>query len=679
MARVAPILPSLNGGEWSPRLYGRVDLQKYPAALRRMINFVGLSQGAATRRPGTHYVANTKGNKVARLAPFEFSTVQAYMLEFTDLVMRVFKDRGIIESSPGVPLEVVSPYGAALLAGLKWAQSADTMYICSPSKRPYKLTRTSHTSWSFTAVAFLDGPYLPQNTTATTLALSSTSGSVTVTASSTTGINGGAGFASTDVGRLIRFLDASGAWTWLEITAFTDTTHVTATVKGSAASAGTAVATWRLGAWSDTTGWPSCVSFFQERLFFAATSSQPQTAWASKSGDYENFQPTTTASSPAPATLDDNAITLTISDDRVNAIRWMSAGRQLVVGTVGGEFTIAASNLNEAITPSNATVKRETTRGCADLQPVRVGQAVLFVQRARRKIFEMAYNYEVDAQVAPDMTLLADHLFRSQVAEVAYQAEPWSMLWAVRADGLLLGFVYLRDQSVTGWSRHPLGGTGAKALSVACIPGDGQDELWLVVERTVNGSTVRHVEYLAYEFYPEDDTDKDDAFFVDAGLTYDGAAATTLTGLTHLEGETVQVLADGAAHPDCVVSGGAISLQRAATRAHVGLAYTSTLETMDIEQGAQDGTAQGRRRRIHELGVKFWATLGAKVGRDGNMDRIEFRRGSDPMDASPPLFTGEKRVPFPPGWDVECRVVVEQDQPLPCTVTALVPHMNTHD
>ena len=672
MARVAPILPSLNAGEWSPRLYGRVDLQKYPAALRRMINFIGLSQGAATRRPGTHYVANTKSNAVARLAPFEFSTVQAYMLEFTDLVMRVFKDRAIIESSPGVPLEVVSPYGSSLLAGLKWAQSADTMYICSPSKRPYKLTRTSHTSWSFTAVAFQDGPYLPQNTTTTTLALSATSGSVTVTAST-------ALFASTDVGRLIRFLDTGGAWTWLEITAYTDTTHVTATVKGNTAGAGTAVATWRLGAWSDTTGWPSCVSFFQERLFFAGTTGQPQTVWASKSGDYENFQPTTVAASPAPATLDDNAITLTISDDRVNAIRWMSAGRQLVVGTVGGEFTIAASNLNEAITPSNANVKRETTRGCADLQPVRIGQAVLFVQRAARKIFEMAYNYEVDAQVAPDMTLLADHLFRSQVVEIAYQAEPWSTLWATRADGLLLAFVYLRDQSVTGWSRQPIGGADVKVLSVACIPGTGQDELWLVVERTVNGSTVRHVEYLAYEFYPEDEDDKDDAFFVDAGLTYDGAPATTLTGLTHLEGQTVQVLANGAAHPDCIVSGGSITLQRAVTRAHVGLGYTSTLETMDLEAGAQDGTAQGRRRRIHELGVKFWATLGARVGRDGNMDRIEFRRGSDPMDASPPLCTGEKRVPFPPGWDVECRIVVEQDQPLPCTVTALVPHMNTND
>lgn len=675
MPRVAPILTSFNAGEWSPRLYGRVDLQKYPAALRRCINFIGLPSGALTRRPGTKYVANTRSDAVARLIPFEFSIIQAYMIEATDQKFRFFKDRGVIESSPGVPYELSTVYTAAQIPALKWAQSADTMYLVHPSVKPYKLTRTGHTSWTITAVSFRDGPYLPQNTTTTTLALSgtTTATSVTVTASA-------ALFASTDVGRLIRFYDGD-QWTWLTITAYTDTTHVTATISGQTITSGAAVTTWRLGAWSDTTGWPACVSFFQERLAFANTTSNPQTVWLSKSGDYENFEPTTVGSSPAAATLDDNGITLTISDDRVNAIRWMSAGRQLVVGTVGGEFTLAASNLNEAITPSNAVVKRETTRGCANIQPVRIGQAMLFVQRARRKLFEMAYNYEVDAQVAPEMSLLADHLFRSQLKELAYQPEPWSILWACRDDGMLLSFVYLRDQSVTGWAQQPIGGnaTDNKVLSVAVIPGDGQDELWLVVERTVSGATVRHVEYLTYEFYPSDENDKDGAFFVDAGLTYSGAPATVLTGLDHIEGKTVQILADGAAHPSKTVASGSITLDRSASTAHVGLGYTSTAETVDLEYGAADGTAQGRRRRIHQLGVKFWATLGANVGRENDMDRIEFRAGSDAMDDSPPLFTGDKRVLFPAGWDQEMRVIVTQDQPLPCTIVGLVPHMTTND
>lgn len=677
--RVAPILTSFNAGEWSPRLYGRVDLQKYPAALRQCKNFIGLPSGALMRRPGTKYVANTKGDAVARLIPFEFSTIQAYMIEATDLTFRFYKDLGIIESSPGVPLELTTVYTLASLPGLKWAQSADTMYIVSPSFKPYKLTRTGHTSWTITAVSFLDGPYLAQNTTATTLTPSATTGSVTVTASSTTGINSGTGFQTTDIGRKIRIL-TSGVWGWGTITARTSTTVVTMTVSSTLGGTG-AVATWRLGAWSDTTGWPSAVSFFQERLCFANTTNQPQTVWMSKSGDYENFEPTTLGSSPAAATLDDNGITLTISDDRVNAIRWMSAGRQLVVGTVGGEFTIGASSNNEAITPSNAVVKRETTRGCADIQPVRIGQSVLFVQRAERKLFEMAYNYEVDAQVAPEMTLLADHLFRSQIKEVAYQPEPWSVLWACRDDGMLLSFVYLRDQSVTGWAQHPIGGsaTDNKVLSVAVIAGTGQDELWLVVERTVSGATVRHVEYMTYEFYPADENDKDDAFFVDAGLTYDGVAADVMTGLDHLEGKTVHILADGAAHPTKTVASGSVTLDREAAVVHIGLGYTSTMETMDLEFGAPDGTAQGRRRRIHQLGVKFWATLGANVGREGSMDAIEFRSGSDAMDESPPLFTGDKRIMFPPGWDTEMRVIVTQEQPLPCTIVGLVPHMNTND
>lgn len=671
--RVTPIITNTNGGEWSPTLYGRVDIAKYNNSFKTVLNFIPLVQGPSTRRPGFHYVAATKSNAVALLIPFEFSTLQAYMIEAGDLYFRFYKDRAQIIS--GTAYEVVSPFAAAHIADLKWAQSADVLYLTHPLYAPRKLSRTGHTSWTLTEIDFLDGPYMDLNTTGTTLALSGTTGAVTVTASAVTGINSGAGFAATDIGRSIRWKDPATNWTWLEITAFTDTTHVTATIRGPNASAGTATVSWHLGAWSGTSGYPGCVTFHEERLCFAGSTLQPQTVWLSKSGDYENFGPTQANGT----VLDDDAITVTISDNKVNAIRWMESADSLFIGTVGGEKILRANTLGEALTPNNVTAKGQTTRGVANIMPVRFDRAILFIQRARKKLYEIKYSFENDAFVAEDVSILSQHITRPMLKQLAYQGTPWSILWAARDDGVLAGFTYDRAQEALAWHRHPIGGTGVKVLSVACIPGNGQDELWAIIERTINGGTKRYVEYLGYEFTPVDANDKDDAFFVDSGLTYDSTPNRTFTGLDHLEGQVVQVLADGAAHPDCTVSVGTITLQRDASVVHAGLGYESELETMDLEAGSQIGTSQGKKKRINKVMVRLLETLGCKVGRTGLMETVQFRTGSDPMDASPPMITGDKIVEFPAGWDNAATVRITQDQPLPCTVTAIVPSITAND
>jgi hypothetical protein len=266
---------------------------------------------------------------------------------------------------------------------------------------------------------------------------------------------------------------------------------------------------------------------------------------------------------------------------------------------------------------------------------------------------------------------------------MAWHQEPWRVLWCVLDDGQLVGMTYMRDQQVVAWHRHPLGGINAKALSVACIAGTNETQLWVVVERTINGGTKRYVEKMASEFWASSPPDKTGAVFVDSAIDYNGSPATVLTGLDHLIGETVQVLADGATHPDCVVSaGGEITLDRSASLVQVGLACPALLETLDIEAGAQDGTAQTRRRRISEVGVRLFQTLGCKVGyidQDGSevLETVLFRNPTDPMDASPPLFSGDKVIAFPPRITREARVVVKQDAPLPITVTAIVPRVQT--
>jgi hypothetical protein len=755
MARASHLLSTFNAGEWSPDLYGRIDLDKYRNASRRIENFVLLAQGPATRRPGTEFIAHTKDDGAVRLIPFEFSTEQAYVIEAGNGYFRFYMNGGRIETSPGTAYEVATPYGVADLAALKWAQSADVLYLTHPQFAPYKLARSGHTSWSLTPIDFQDGPYLDENVGAVTLTPAAASGSnVTLTASASL-------FVAGDVGRLVRIKHAS-VWGWAKIVAFTSATQVKIDIK-SAFGGTAAVTTWRLGAWSSGTGWPGTITFHEERLFLANSKLQPQTLWASVSGAYESFSPTGTDG----VTKDDHALNFTIADDRVNAIRWMSAGKTLALGTTGGEFNLSASSLNEAVTPSNVTVRRETTNGSADIRPERIGAAVLYVQRAGRKIYEMAYSFENDAFNSPELSLLARHLTQKGITEIAYQAEPWSVVWVVRADGALLGLTYMRGQDVVGWHQHRIAGRHTKVLSIACIPGIGQDEAWLAVEREVNGVVRRSVERMAGAFEPEDPFDKKGAFFVDGGLRYDGAGAAALTpgagatvagqtgvvftagsavfvagdvgreiqysfpapsgtgyhvararitgftdgahvvatiltafpslggiaagawslgarvirGLDHLIGETVTILADGATHPTRVVApDGSVTLERSAAFAHIGLGYTSLLTTMDAEAGALDGTAQGKSRRIHRVTVRLANSLGMRVGAEtGRTEDVVFRAAQTAMDQSPPLFTGDKVVAFPKGWERQAIISVLQEQPLPCTIVALIPQLTTMD
>jgi hypothetical protein len=260
-----------------------------------------------------------------------------------------------------------------------------------------------------------------------------------------------------------------------------------------------------------------------------------------------------------------------------------------------------------------------------------------------------------------------------------YQQEPHSIVWAVRSDGLLLGFTFNREQDVLGWHRHPVGGDGI----VECVesipnPNGTQDDLWMIVRRTIDGATKRYIEYLETDFTEEETLE--DAFFVDSGLTYDGSPATTISGLGHLEGEEVAILADGAAHPRRTVASGSITLQRASSVVQVGLPCPALLQTMRPDAGAEDGTAQGKTKRITKMVIRFLATLGAKSGPAENaLDEIQFRSGSDPMDQAPPLFTGDKLIEWPGGYDFDGYIFVKQEQPLPMTVVALMPQLVTQD
>jgi hypothetical protein len=569
---------------------------------------------------------------------------------------------------------LTTTYETADLADLKFAQSADVMYICHPDFPPRKLSRTGHTSWTITDVDFSNGPFLDHNITTTTLTPShkGVGQTTTVTASAVTGINDGNGFTSGDIGRLVHFDEGH-----FKITSITSTTVVVGTVIKDLAKT-TADTDWALGAWSEYTGYPSCVTFYEQRLVFAGTEHQPQTLFFSKSGDYENMD-----DNYHGTVADDDAIIYTIASNQVNAIRFLSATRTLIVGTVGGEFSVSGGGTDDPVTPTNILIKKQSNHGCANIDAIPVGNVTLFLQRAKRKIRELAYNFDVDGYVAPDMTILAEHISESGIKSMSYQQEPNQVIWCVREDGRLIGLTYQREQQVVAWHQHIFGGafgTGiAVCESIATIPTDDKEyQTWVIIKRTINGVTRRYVEYInQFDFDEDDNTDFN---FLDSQLAYSGSATTTISGLDHLEGQTVSVLANGSTHPDKTVSGGSITLARSSTKVKVGLKYTSLLQTMRLDAGSQNGTSQSKTKRIFNIAIRLYESIGVEVGPDlSNMEAIPFRSSANPMDQAIPVFTGDKDIEFRGNYETDGFIYVRQTQPLPLTILSLYPELITND
>jgi len=675
MGRVAVELTNFTGGELSPRLDGRNDLAKYNSGCKTLENMIVYPHGSASRRSGTQFVAEVKDStKKTRLISFEFSTVQTYILEFGDQYIRFYKDNGQILSG-GSPYEISSPYLEAELFDIKFAQSADTMYICHPNHSPKKLTRSGHTNWTLVDDVIINGPFMDHNVETTTANPShkSVGQTTTVTFSSTTGINANQGFLSTDVGRLVHIQDGH-----FKITSVTSTTVVVGIVIVDLGISSSTTTDFALGAFSDTTGYPSCVTFFEQRLVFAGTTAQPQTIFFSRSADYENFDDKYHAT-----VADDDAIVYTIASNQVNAIRFLTATRTLIIGTAGGEFAADGGGTGEAITPTNILINKQSNHGAANVDGISLGNATLFLQRAKRKIRELAYNFDVDGYVAPDLTILAEHITESGITQMAYQEEPNSIVWCVRTDGQLLGFTYQREQQVTAWHRHIFGGSfgsgNAVCESVEVLPTDDSEyQVWVIIKRTINGVTKRYVEYLhRFDF---DETDDTSFNYLDSQLAYDGSATTTISGLDHLEGETVSILADGSTHPNKVVSSGGITLDRSSTKVKVGLPYVSLLQTMRIDAGANNGTSQSKTKRIYEITARLYESIGIEIGPDlNNMERIPFRSSANLMDSGINVFTGDKEIEFRGNYETDGFIFVRQNQPLPLTVLSLYPRLITND
>lgn len=833
------VINAFNSGELSPLIDGRTDLAKYYSGAGTVENLVVLTQGGVQKRPGTKYIATAK-DSAAGLLSFEFSADDAYIIEAGTEYMRFYTDGGRIQSD-GSAYEIETPYQAEHVPTIQYIQSADMMYLAHPEYAPRVLTRTADANWTIELLDFEGGPFLDENTTATTVEANAVTGSVALEASTaifdanhvgalwrlthtidanqdTGSFSTGAAETSSNVtvqlGRSYAF-STHGTWTgtvflkrsyddgdtWKDvrpvhyeddgnislagpdatenvadaiyrvskdvdgissgtcnwsfiaktfdvdgivaITDYNSTTVVTGTVESTLGGTGATVL-WAEGAWSPDEGYPGTLAFYQERLVMAGTTNSPQTLWLSQTDDWPNF---------LAGDLDTSALSFTLASDQVNVIRWFGSQQALLIGTMGAEWKLTPAE-SGALSPTNPPqVAIQTSNGSANIQPVSYNNAVVYAERQARKVREMSYSFTNDSWVSPDLTALSEHITEGGITQMALQKTPEPIVWCVRADGVLLGMTYKREQEVVGWHRHELGGD---VKSVAVVPGDGEDEVWIIIERTIDGETVRYVE----QMQPRQWADAEDAFYVDSGLSFDGGADITITGISradpgvvtavdhgfsdgdqvriwdvvgmtelnnrvfsvgtaaddtfeirdatdavdwdttiataytsgglvhqvennfttldHLEGETVTIVGDGGLYGTETVDSNTITLDDYFNTVHAGLAFDSTLKSMRLDVPGQ--LLQGRTKRINEIVIRFFETRAAKFGWSATeLDAVAFRDADDPLEAAPPLFSGDKREEFGAGYGSDARIWLVAEDPLPFTVTAVIAFFEVYE
>lgn len=708
---------TFTGGEISPLLVGRSDLQKHFSSVETCKNFIVTPYGPVERRSGTRHVAEVKdSSKQVKQVPFQYTASQGYMLEFGDLYMRVYRNGGQVQSG-GAPFELVTPYTEAQLVDLQVVQRTDHMYIVHPSHPPKKLERTADDAWTLTTVVFEPPPTSEEGfkPSATLTPAATTGNGINFTASASV-------FLASDVGRELDNLVGTGH---AIITSVTSATVVVADItedfpntnaiasgnwkldfspnttitpdgknKGTLVTFTLTAAGWRSGdvgkyihmnkgiakidtfisttvvrgkvmksltnttaaageewtleeeVWTSANGYPRAISSHENRLLFGGTAKFPNGLWGSTTDDFVNF---------GRGTTDDDSFSFFLATTFTDTIQWISPLKRLFVGSFGSE-NVVNDGQNDPITPTNIVVRSESNAGSPHLQPIRVDGSLVFINRHQNKLIELGFNFQDDSFVATNLLLLAEHLAgpcAGTITRLAFQRESRPIIWCVRTDGVLLGFTFDRRQNVIGAHRHTFGGafSGASPVveDVAVLPhwSSPYDTVWLVVKRTVNGVTKRYIEYI----------DRD--LNTDSTLTraFDGVLVSSVSGLTHLEGQTVWVIGDGTPQAQRTVTSGAVTVSPAASAVEVGLNYDSILKTLPIQgPGLQ---LLGLVKRVVKVVANFYQTVDAKI----NGKSLTLGTSAAP-------YTDEVEVENL-GYDKKGQVTIEQVRPLPMTILEL--------
>ena len=625
MARTRIQKTNFTAGEIAPELLGRADLRAYENGAAKLRNVFVQPTGGLRRRPGLRYLATLPGP--GRLVAFEFNTEQAYVLAFTDELMTVFRD-GVEVAS------VAAPWSEAALDRIVWVQSADTLLVVHPDVEPRRITRTSDTDWTIdtwsyvTASGRMHQPHHKFADDDVTLTPSATTGAITVTASADH-------FGANHVGTRFRIAGKE-----IEIIGYTSATQVTADVKETLDGT-SATAAWSEQSFSAVHGWPRSVTFHQDRLVIGGSRDLPNRLWLSKSADLYNFD--------LGEGLDDEAIEFAILSDQVNAITAVFSGRHLQVFTSGAEWMVTG----DPLTPETVQINRQTRIGSPlgrSVPPRDVDGATLFVQRDGRGLREFLFADVEQAYQANDLATLARHLLSGVVDQ---DCDPVNRLMhLVDADGSIATVTVFRAEQVTAWSRQETDG----AFLALCVSGS---DTYVMVGRA-GGTCLERF---------------DTALATDAALTGAAEPATmTWSGLGHLDGQTVKVLADGSVREDATVADGAVTLDQPAATLEAGLGFSHEIEPLPAVVGSGPGATQGGRLRPIAHSFRLLDTAVLRIDAGKGFADVPFRRlGGDVLDTAPAPFSGDKTIrAF--GWrraGIDPLWRITQDTPLAFTLLAV--------
>lgn len=626
MTLVNLLKTNFTAGEISPLLYGRGDLRAYDNGAAKLQNVFIHPTGGVYRRPGLRYIGPARG--LGRLMAFEFNTEQVYLLAFSDLMLDIYEGDSLVVS-------VATPWTEAQLAQIAWTQSADTLLVTHPDVPPRRITRTGPATWTVSEWVFAEkdgvryAPFYRFDQTGVTLTPSAVTGTITITASA-------AVFDANHVGTRMRLATKQVA-----ITGFTSPTQVSADVLQDLVGL-EPTEDWDEPAFSPRRGWPVTVAFHQDRLVIGGSRDLPNRLWFSKSGDLFNFD--------QGEGLDDEAIEFPILSDQVNAIRALFSGRHLQVFTSGAEWMVTGDPLG----PTTVQLRRQTRIGSLinrTIPPKDVDGATMFVGRTGHELREFLFSDIEQAYQAGDLALLVAHFFRNPLMQDFDPAH--RLLHLVLADGTLATLTIYRNEQVTAWTRQITEGSFRDLAVVG-------DTTYVLVQRAHG---------LFIEAF-------DDAFGVDSGVhTQVFVPEDSATGLDHLEGQTVAIVADGTLRQPQVVQGGEVAVGAAAYQAAVGLPFQHIIEALPVAGSVAGGSAQGRSYRVVEATFRLHETGALVCDLGAGLTPVPFRQvgGTTSFDSPAPNFSGDKHIRAL-GWrrsGIDAPWRIDQDVPLPCTVLSV--------
>ena len=583
--------------------------------------------------------------------------------------------------------EVVSPYTQDEVRRIVFAQENDVIYMTHQAHPPQKLSRLADDNWTFTTPTFAPSIVAPAAPTVT--AVVNTSGAPGYSATTyrykvatiadatgeeslpsplgsvvndldiaTGGVNGKnrvSWGAVAGAGRYIVYKEDNGVYGYIGGTTGTtfDDENITADLSNTPQAG--------INPFNSAGNYPACVNFYEQRLAMAGTETIPSGVWLGQSANYENFG----ASSPAKAS---DSITFRVKSKEKNAVRALGESRGLAVFTSANEFNVSGGS-EDFLTPSSIVVKKQSNRGSGLVQPIAVGDVMLFSIARGGVVRDYSYEFANDNFTGKDLTIMSRHLFKGRkIVSWAYAQAPDSIVWVVLDNGQCVSLTYMREHDVWAWTRHE---TDGFFEGVNVVPEGDEDAVYFIVRRTVQGQDQRHIERLHSRLFE----DSEDAFFVDSGLTYDGAPITMLRGLYHLEGKAVVALADGNVIKNLTVTNGSITIPSAASKIHVGLAYEAMLKTLDLDLGNVQGlgSVQGRNKAIATVTLRVEKTRGIWVGPKENKLTELKQRQFENWNEAIRLATDDVEITPTSDWTKGGTIFVKQFDPLPMTILAILP------